>query len=194
MSRSAVLVVLKGWLIVALVVGWTNVLAHLPVPPPFIAVALTIALLVLLRTSRRVQTGATSLGARALVVFHVIRLPIGAYFLLLEARGVLPSAFATPAGWGDIIVGLTAIPVALLCCPVTTPGRRMVLLVWNVVGLLDILGVIGNALRIFMGDPEFVAPFVTLPLSLLPTFIVPLVIVSHVILFTFGPRSSATPR
>jgi hypothetical protein len=192
MSRSTVMTALKAWLIVALVVGWTNVLAHVPVPPPFIAVALTIALLVLLRTSRRVQAGALSLGARAIVAFHAIRLPIGAYFLLLESRGVLPAAFATPAGWGDILVGLAAIPVAFLCCPVTTPARRTALLVWNVLGLLDILGVIGNALCIFLGDPEFVAPFVSLPLSLLPTFIVPLVIVSHVILFTFAARPSAT--
>lgn len=186
MTRSVVLAVLAGWLVVALVLGATGALARLPVPPPIIAVALTFLLLVLMRLSRGAQGAARQVEARSLVAFHGIRLPIGAYFLVVEGRHVLPAAFATPAGWGDVVVGLAAIAVAAWCCPLTTPGRRMGLMVWNVAGLVDILGVLANGIRIFASDPAFATPFMTLPLSLLPTFVVPLVIVSHVILFTYS--------
>jgi hypothetical protein len=193
-TRSSIVAVLCGWLVVALVVGMTGALSRLPVPPPFIAVALTILLLVIVRMSRPVQAAATQLGVRSLVAIHTLRLPIGAYFLLLEGRGVLPGAFATPAGYGDIAVGLAAIAVAALCCPVTTSGRRMGLMVWNVVGLIDILGVLANGIRVFGGNPAVAQPFTRLPLSLLPTLIVPLVIVSHVILFTYSAARPSVQR
>ena len=193
MSHSFIRAFLRGWLLVALLVGYSGVLPGLPVPPPFLAVGLTIVLLLALRTSRAVQAAARQVSARSMLAFHAIRLPIGAYFLVLENNGVLPAAFAVPAGWGDIVVGLTAIPVAIWCCPATTGRRRMLLLVWNVAGLLDILGVLGNGARLFMADPGFAAPFTVLPLSLLPTFVVPLVIVTHVLLFipSTGPSAGA---
>ena len=194
MTRAAVINVLAGWLVVAFVVGATGALSELPVPPPIIAVTLTFLLLVLMRLSRGAQDAARQLGARSLVAFHGIRLPIGAYFLVLEGRDVLPAAFATPAGWGDVVVGLAAIAVAAWCCPLTTPGRRMGLMVWNVAGLLDILGVLANGIRIFASDRAFARPFMNLPLSLLPTFVVPLVIVSHVILFTYLAVPSSVRR
>jgi hypothetical protein len=194
MTSSGVFAVLGAWLVVALVVGATGALSRLPVPPPIIAVALTFLLLVLMRMSRATQSAARQLGARSLIAFHGIRLPIGAYFLVLEARDVLPAAFATPAGWGDVVVGLVAIVVAALCCPVRTPGRRAAVMVWNIAGLVDILGVLANGIRLFAGDPAFATPFMTLPLSLLPTFVVPLVIVSHVIVFTFSGAPSSVRR
>ena len=190
MRHSVVRAFLRGWLLVALLVGYSGVLARLPVPPPFLAVSLTILLLVALRTSPTIQSVARQVSARAILAFHVIRLPIGAYFLVLENKGFLPAAFAIPAGWGDIVIGLTAIPMAVWCCPPTTRGRRMLLLAWNVAGLLDILGVLGNGARLFLADPGFAAPFTGLPLSLLPTFVVPLVIVTHVLLFVPATRSA----
>ena len=130
------------------------------------------------------------------LAFHAIRLPIGVYFLVLESNRVLPAAFASPAGWGDILVGATAIPLAVFCCPPLTSGRRTALLLWNVAGLLDILGVLGNGLRLFIGNPGFAEPFTSLPLSLLPTFVVPLVVVTHVLLFIppLPERDRATQR
>jgi hypothetical protein len=50
-------------------------------------------------------------------------------------------------------------------------------------GLLDILGVVGNAVRLYLRNPSFVEPFTALPLAILPLFVVPIVIVSHVLLF-----------
>lgn len=169
--------------------GASGVLARLPVPPPAIAVGLTILLLLLVRLSHRARAAASRLGPAPLVAFHLVRLAAGAYFLFLYRRGVLPVEFAVAAGVGDMIVGAAAAVVLWLCLPVRTPGQRMALMVWNTAGLLDILGVLGNGIRLFVADPALIEPFTMLPLALLPTFVVPIVIVSHVLLFGLAGRA-----
>ena len=187
------------WLGAAFAVSATGVLRHLPVPPPAIAAALTVATLLLVRLSRGARNAVHRLGPGPLVLFHLVRIAAGAYFLVLGSRGVLPREFTTPAGWGDIVVGLSALWVLWRCLPVQSPWQRIALLVWNVAGLLDILGVLGNAVRLFVRNPSFVDPFMTLPLAILPTFVVPIVIVSHVLLFSWVrppafAKAAAGPR
>ena len=177
------------WLAIAAVVGSTGALRRLPVPPPAIAAGLTIAALLVIRLSPRARQAVHELGPGPLVLFHLTRIAAGAYFLVLGASGVLPVEFTTMAGWGDILVGVGAIAVLWRALPARTAAHRLALLVWNVLGLLDILGVLGNAVRLFIQDPSFVDPFMSLPLAILPTFVVPIVIVSHVLLFAWTRRS-----
>ena len=174
------------WLGVAAVAGATGALRRLPVPPPAIAVGLTIVALVVIRMSRGAREGVRRIGPGPLVLFHVVRVAAGAYFLVLGARGVLPREFTTFAGWGDTVVGVAAVWVLLRCLPVLTPWQRWAFYFWNVAGLLDILAVVGNAIRLYLRDPGFVEPFMSLPLAILPTFVVPIVIVSHVLLFSWA--------
>ena len=174
------------WLVVAAIVGATGVLRQSPIPPPAIAVGLTIVALLVVRLSRGAREAVQQIGPGPLVLFHVVRIAAGAYFLVLGARDVIPREFTTPAGWGDIVVGIAAIWVLLRCLPVRTPWQRWAFYLWNVAGLLDILAVIGNAIRLYLRDPAFVEPFMSLPLAILPTFVVPIVIVSHVLLFSWA--------
>lgn len=176
-------IVLGAWLVAAVMIGATGVLAHSPVPPPAIAVALAAAALLLLRASADARAEVRQLGLAPLVSFHLLRIVVGAYFLVLYRGGVLPAEFAIGAGFGDIIVGIGAAIVLWRCIPVRTDGRRYGLLAWNTIGLIDILMVLGNGARLFLANPEIGAPFTTLPLALLPSFVVPLVITSHVLLF-----------
>lgn len=194
MMRRTVLLVLGLWLIAALAVGASGILADLPVPPPAIAVGLTILVLLALRASRSVRAGASGLGPAPLVAFHLVRIAAGAYFLILNDRGVLPGEFAIAAGWGDIAVGVAAVPVLFWCLPLRTRRQRMGLALWNAAGLVDILGVLGNGLRLFLVTPAIAQPFTSLPLALLPTFLVPLVIASHVLLFGWAFRREPGPR
>ncbi len=183
MTRATVFLILRVWLVVALLIGASGALRRLPVPPPALAIGLTILLLLAIRFSRLVRDGAWALGPRPLVAVHVLRIAAGAYFLILYWRGVLPAGFAVPAGWGDIAVGVAAIGVLAVCLPVRSRGQRIGLMVWNAAGLVDILVVLGNGARLFASTPEIGIPFTALPLALLPIFVVPLVIVSHVLLF-----------
>ena len=115
---------------------------------------------------------------RALVLFHLTRF-VGFYFLVLHARGELPWAFAVPGGWGDILVAGAALLLVLLVRPDHARGRRAYL-VWNVLGFLDILGVVLTAARLAFRDPASMGALLELPLSLLLTFVVPVIVATHV--------------
>ena len=186
--------VLLVWFAAALGAAASGVLPRLPVPPPAIAGVITVALLIALGISTSMREKARAFGLRHFVLFHVVRIAAGAYFLILLGRGELPSNFALVAGWGDIAVGVGALVVWWICFPLRSSWQRGTLLTWNVLGLLDILLVLGNGARLFLRDPSLAEGFTRLPLALLPTFLVPIVIVSHVLLFAWSrdPQRSSS--
>ncbi len=106
---------------------------------------------------------------------------VGIYFLVLHKRGQLPYAFAVPGGWGDILVAVTAVAVAVLADP-ARPSGCAALLAWNVLGLADILFVVTTAGRLGSADPASMSALLRLPLSLLPTFLVPIIIATHILM------------
>jgi hypothetical protein len=136
-----------------------------------------------------VRAWVDSIDLRGLVLLHVTRF-VGIYFLVLYQRGELPRAFAVPAGFGDIIVASMALPVAF--APLDPHARRRAIRIWNVVGLADILLVVVTATRINLANPFQLRALTHLPLSLLPTFLVPLIIATHVIIFVRIARSEHT--
>ena len=121
-----------------------------------------------------------NIDLRWLALFHLTRLFAGIYFLLLCQRGQLPCAFAIPAGWGDIVIAILALAVV---GAIRTNFAKKLLLVWNTIGLIDIIFVVFSALQFGLRDWQSMHAFRELPLSLLPTFLVPLIIVSHVLIF-----------
>jgi hypothetical protein len=173
MKRGTALAV---WLLVAIWIGAMHLLAA--VPPPVIQsilIGLTVILLCLYWKSHLLDW-VQDLDIRILILFHVTRF-VGFYFLYLYAQGRLPYAFAVPGGWGDIAVAAMAIAVA------SYPVPRIVF-VWNVIGLIDILLVVATAARLNPRNPGSMSALTELPLSLLPTFLVPLIIFLHVVIFT----------
>src|SRR5262245_35921221 len=97
------------WLIAALLAGHQGWLGRLPpLAVPGVLFALTALLLAGYARLSGLRGWIDSLDLRALVLLHVTRF-VGIYFLVLYERGILPRAFAIPAGWGDIIVATAAI-------------------------------------------------------------------------------------
>jgi hypothetical protein len=172
--------VLAVWFAVAYALGESGRFAILEPPAPQLVLAGLTALLLLNAVMLPgLRAWIASRDLRHLVAVHLTRF-IGIYFLVLHARGQLPYDFAVKGGWGDIVVAIGAL--ALLVVPGLIANRRLVLL-WNVVGLLDILFVVSTAARLAAADPSSMRALLRLPLSLLPTFIVPLVIATHVWIF-----------
>jgi hypothetical protein len=60
----------------------------------------------------------------------------GSVFLVGWARNVIPGLFALPAGIGDVITGLLAVPIAISLAA-DAPGARRAAIGWNVFGLVD---------------------------------------------------------
>ncbi len=183
-SRSPVLWVLLGsWFVSATALGGMGALLRSPVPPPVIALALAMTALAAVSWSGSLRRAASLLDANTLVGLHSVRLVVGVYFLVLWRGGVLPQEFAMFAGWGDIVVGFAAALLVAWSIARSTPISRRGLVVWNTVGLVDILAVLLNGMRIFTRDPGLLTAFGGLPLALLPLFVVPIVIATHILLF-----------
>jgi hypothetical protein len=191
-SRSAptVWIALGTWLVVALAAGAAGLVERYPLPVPSLVALLTATLLALLWMSPSLREWVWTIGPVPLVALHLSRF-VGIAFLLLSARGELPPAWALPTGWGDIAVATLAIPLLLLGAPFHTTWSQRSLLAWNVVGLIDMLAVVLGAVRMVMIDPAAGGVMVRLPMSLLPTFLVPLILVSHVLLFVWLEKQSA---
>lgn len=180
---------LLAWLLAATALGATGAVQHLAPPgPQILVVGLTALLLVATTRVASLRAWLAAIDARWLVGLHATRF-VGAYFLALHARSELPWAFAVPGGIGDIVTATGAVAVVASGAP-DTPTRRRLWFAWNAFGLADITGVVATAARCGIHDPASMAPLLRLPLSLLPTFLVPLIVASHVVLF----RRLALPR
>jgi hypothetical protein len=169
------------WFLIAVGVSATGRLSLLRPPvPQLILLGLTVALLAAGATLPGFRGWLASLNLRQLIALHLTRF-VGIYFLILHGRGELPYAFAVPGGWGDIVVAAGALVLVLFVRDFM--AQRPWVLAWNVVGFVDILFVVGTATRLAMANPDSLAALLRLPLSLLPTFLVPLIVGTHVLLF-----------
>jgi len=164
------------WLAAAVFVSQSGLLSRGARTPQLVLVALTVVLAVSLAFIRGLREFAWKVNVRALVLLHVTRFA-GFYFLTLYGQNRLPYDFAVKGGIGDITVAFLALAAAAV--PARSAIRRWMLLGWNTLGLLDILFVVATAARLAGAEPGSMDELRHLPLSLLPTFLVPVIIVSH---------------
>jgi hypothetical protein len=122
-----------------------------------------------------------------LVGSHLWRF-VGIGFVIGWLVGRLPAGFGVPEGFGDIIAAVGA----LLLLPSVHRGTasRGWLLAWNAFGLLDLIsavtvGLLFSESRLgVLGTPTSnTGLMVTFPVSLIPTFFVPLFILVHLLIF-----------
>ncbi len=166
-----------GWFLVALFIGETELLSVLPGPATQITlVGLTLVLVSLFWISHSFRTWVNQLQLKTLITLHLVRF-VGIYFLFLHSRGQLPAKFALTAGWGDIIVALGALLLLLFSA---ARKSTSLVLAWNAIGLVDILLVVATAAGLAFANRDSMSALTRLPLSFLPTMIVPLIISSHI--------------
>lgn len=179
------------WLGTAFFVGQQLLLQRLP-PFGLPAVVLGLSALLLLAYFRlaTVRAWVDALDLRTLILLHVTRF-VGLYFIVLSRRGLLPYDFAVPGGIGDIIVATLALIVVF--APLAEASRARAIRIWNVIGLIDIALVVLTAARLNLANPLQMSAMTSLPLSLLPTFLVPLLIATHIIIYTRLTRPAAKP-
>jgi hypothetical protein len=137
-----------------------------------------------LHRSPALRATVLSLDTGVLVILHSWRV-LGLGFLLLYAHDILPGLFAWLAGTGDALaaLGATLIGIRLLRGdPVTVRTLKA----WNSLGLLDfVIAVsVGTALRsAWLGGGINTDAMASLPLSLIPTLIVPAYVITHLVIF-----------
>jgi hypothetical protein len=191
-SRTIGLLLL-GWLVLASAIAAAGLLRRLPPPAlPVILFGLTAVVLAAGWSVAGLRAWLATVDERWLLGLHLTRF-VGAYFLYLYGQGQLPYAFAVPGGLGDIAVAVLAAAL-LVWGPPRDARRRLAYVAWNVLGLVDILFVVATAGRLTVVDPASMGALLRLPLSLLATFLVPLIIASHVVLGVRLARGGAGPR
>jgi hypothetical protein len=154
-----------------------------------------VALIVLATVVPATSRALSAIPLPALIAVHGIRI-LGFLFLLLFATGRASAPFAPAAGWGDVIAGATAVPVAW-ALSTRCAGVRWLVLLWNSVGLLDFISAAtlgmtsapGSPLQLFFDSPGSTV-MTTLPWAIIPAFLVPQLIVSHLAIYRRLGRSA----
>jgi hypothetical protein len=131
----------------------------------------------LLLYSRRIGDVLDAMPANWIVALQVLRVN-GSAFLIGWVYGTAPGIFALPAGIGDVLTGLLAVPVAISLGSGSRASRRAAI-AWNVLGLLDfaIALAIGQAIAFrlietgFAGATDGLYPAVMVPAFAVPTWI-----------------------
>ena len=142
------------------------------------------ALAIALYSVRPFRVWAFGINLRWLISFHLVRF-VGIYFLYLYRMNELPYGFAVWGGLGDIVVAMFAVVILFFA------SGRPVVIIWSVLGLADILAVAATAAQSEMAVPGSMHQLDKFPLILLPTFVVPMIIVTHGLMLVRVLRADA---
>jgi hypothetical protein len=157
----------------------------LPVLPLAIFLPVIIGLPVLLFSKRAGQV-LDAMPATWLVALQLYRL-FGGWALAAGLHGALPGVLAWPAGIGDVLTGLFAVPAAIAVATGTAQGRRAAI-IWNIFGLADFAVAITMGMITSPGRFQLIVPNVpsigaagAYPDVLTPAFVVPCGVLLHVL-------------
>ncbi|TGS11507.1 MFS transporter [Mesorhizobium sp. M2E.F.Ca.ET.209.01.1.1] len=135
--------------------------------------------------SKRIDQVLDAMPAGWLVALQLYRI-FGGWALAAWLHGALPGAFAVPAGIGDVLTGLLALPAALAVATGTVGGRRAATL-WNILGLTDLAVAVTMGVITSPGPAQLIVPDVqsigagAYPGVLTPAFVVPSSILLHML-------------
>ena len=148
--------------------------------PLFISIpVVTAALLAQTRAGKRFIDAVPQQGLIGIQIFRVV----GGSFLFLWLDGLMPGLFAIPVGVGDILVGISALLLAILIARGIYLPRTIV--GWNLFGLAD------HIMALVLGATTAPGPLqqfsleqsnvlvVSYPVGIIPTFIIPLSFILH---------------
>ena len=155
-------------------------------PVPLLPFAIFLPVIIgtpILLSSKRMGQVLDAMPASWLIALQLYRV-FGGVFLVGWARNVIPGVFALPAGIGDVITGLLAVPVAIAVAT-NTPEARRAAVGWNVFGLFDFAVAISIGLMIAPGRLQLILPSLpnttagVYPNVMIPAFAVPSSILLH---------------
>ncbi len=189
-ARRITILAVIAWFLAAFAAGAMGIVNEPGRPPLVLASFFVVPILGFVvayaaSSSFRAFTNTVPLGL--LVGSHLWRF-VGIGFVIGWLTGALPAGFGIPAGFGDIIAAAGAL--ALLPRIRRGTVSRGGLLAWNIFGLLDLAAAITlgllfseSAAGVLHTATSTTRPLVTFPVSLIPTFFVPLFLLVHALTF-----------
>ncbi|NRA36682.1 MAG: hypothetical protein HRU15_00950 [Planctomycetes bacterium] len=140
-----------------------------------------VALVIYLCYSPKFKQYLYTIPLQIIILYHIVRF-VGFYFLELQHQGRLTDEFIWIA-WGDIISAAWAIPLCIFAANLRSTAQWWNVITWNVFAACDILCVVITIASLGLQDMSQVVEMTAFPLNMLPLFIVPLIIFSHILIF-----------
>ncbi len=188
-SRKTIVISLIVWLSIQLLLSITGVyFNNTQAIPPKIAlfgVLPTFLLLVFLLLSKQGKLFMNKLSLQYLTLISVVRIPVELALFFLFTNLAIPKIMTFEGSNFDIIAGITALVVYYFGFVKKVFGKKIILL-WNCLSLILLINIIIIA---FLSAPSpmqqfgFEQPNIAIlyfPFAWLPTFIVPMVLISHI--------------
>src|SRR5437899_12338979 len=182
----AIMVPFTLWAAVAWTAAINGVFRTGASPLPLLPSAIFLPMIIgapLLLLSKRVGQLLDAMPTTWLIALQLYRV-FGSQWLAYWLRGLLPGLWALPAGTGDVLTGLFAVPAAIALATGTAEGQKAAF-VWNIFGLADLA--VAMALGMILSPRPFQlivpnGPSIGLdgyPNVLTPAFVVPGSILLH---------------
>ena len=180
---------IAAWFTFSLVASAFHVFRNDPSRPPLAVLLAVLTPITLFSwwylSSKPFREFALALNPQVLTLVQAWRIA-GFTFLALYSYHILPAVFALPAGWGDIAIGATA---PLVAFKLANSSHRKSFILWQLLGMTDLaLAITSGAFAASISAQEVLgpngittAPMTALPLSVIPTFAVPLLGILHII-------------
>ena len=189
-TRNLTVVALAAWFAAACVAGVMGSINE-PTRPPLVLLGFLVTpivgFVIAYAASASFRAFADGLSLPLLVGSHLWRF-VGLGFVIAWLYGSLPAGFGIPEGFGDIIAAAGAL--ALLPALRRGTAARGWLLAWNVWGFVDLVSAImmgvlysNGPLGLLSAGTVTTRLMVTFPVSLIPTFFVPLFLLVHALIF-----------
>jgi hypothetical protein len=154
---------------------------------PLLPLAIWLPLIIgvpLLLLSKRIGEVLDAMPATWLIAVQLYRV-FGCWALVAGLRGALTGLLGWPAGTGDLLTGLLALPVAIAVATGTAQGRRAAI-IWNMFGLADFavaitMGAITSPgpFQLIVPDAPSIGATGAYPDVLTPAFVVPCGVLLH---------------
>jgi hypothetical protein len=184
----AIMVPLTLWMAIAWGAAINGVFradaSDLPSVPMAIFLPVIVGAPLLLR-SKRVGKLLDAMPAAWLISLQLYRV-FGGQWLVYWLHGLASGVWALPAGAGDVLTGLFAVPAAIAVATGAREGARAAIL-WNVFGLADFVVAVGLGLITSPGPLQLVHAHGatigagTYPNVLTPAFVVPSSVLLHLL-------------
>ena len=203
MTKMILLGAVGIWFLAAFIGGMMNIFYQPGVPP------LTVGLFLLIPItgftlayviSTRVRHALDQIPLWLITISHVWRF-VGLGFVIGAVMHTLPPQFGYPEGFGDVAAALFCLPLAFAIRKGSrSTGLRRAYIAWNVYGLIDLLSAI--SLGILYSPSSFgvlrtdisTGLMTRFPVSLIPTFFLPLFILFHMLALIRSRELAGAPK
>jgi len=189
--RIGTATVMAAWFFVAVTLAATGAVSPDGLGTPGLGVAVLLPIVAIAFLTPRIavlRNALYNIPISVLIGVNALRV-FGYFFIIHYDAGRLPAPFAPSAGWGDVLAGIFAVPVAILVAR-EAAGWRPIAFLWTLFAIVDLILAIGfgvtsaydSPFRIFSGGPD-TGMMSELPMFLIPGFLVPLFVLTHIAVF-----------